>query len=67
MNFIFKRRLADSAARGQATLLRSGRFGNVVGAAVHGWEGEILGGGCQHIAVLRLLAGVARGESIIKC
>ena len=25
-------------------LLRSGQFGRVIGAAVHGWEGEILGG-----------------------
>jgi predicted dehydrogenase len=39
-----------------AGLLRSGQFGNIVGAAMHSWQGEILGGGCQHVAVLRLLA-----------
>lgn len=39
-----------------ASMLRSGSLGKVIGAAVHGWQGEILGGGCQHIAVLRLLA-----------
>jgi predicted dehydrogenase len=38
-----------------AARLRSGEWGSVVGASVHGWQGEILGGGCQHIAVLRLL------------
>ena len=36
--------------------LRAGDFGERRGAAVHGWGGEISGGGCQHIAVLRLLA-----------
>ena len=35
--------------------LRHGDFGKVRGATVHGWGGEISGGGCQHIAVLRLL------------
>ena len=35
--------------------LRRGDFGAVRGAAVHSWGGEISGGGCQHIAVLRLL------------
>ena len=39
-----------------AARLRSGEWGRVVGASVHGWQGELLGGGCQHIAVLRLLA-----------
>lgn len=38
-----------------AARLHSGEWGNVVGASVHGWQGELLGGGCQHIAVLRLL------------
>ena len=35
--------------------LRHGDFGKVRGATVHGWGGEISGGGCQHIAILRLL------------
>lgn len=38
-----------------AARLHSGEWGRVVGASVHGWQGELLGGGCQHIAVLRLL------------
>lgn len=39
-----------------AKWLGAGDFGPRRGAAVHGWGGEISGGGCQHIAVLRLLA-----------
>ncbi len=39
-----------------ASWLRRGDFGTVQGATVHAWGGEISGGGCQHIAVLRLLA-----------
>ncbi len=35
--------------------LRRGDLGAVRGASVHGWGGEISGGGCQHVAVLRLL------------
>ena len=38
-----------------ASWLRNGDYGEVQGATVHGWGGEISGGGCQHIAVLRLL------------
>ena len=38
-----------------ASWLRNGDFGEVQGATVHDWGGEISGGGCQHIAVLRLL------------
>ncbi len=38
-----------------ASWVRHGDFGDVRGASVHGWGGEISGGGCQHIAVLRLL------------
>ena len=34
--------------------LRAGEYGPLRGASVHGWGGEISGGGCQHIAVLRL-------------
>ena len=39
-----------------AAWLRAGDFGELRGASVHAWGGEISGGGCQHIAVLRLLA-----------
>jgi len=39
-----------------ARRLRTGEFGPLLGASVHGWGGEISGGGCQHISVLRLLA-----------
>ena len=34
--------------------LCAGEYGPLRGASVHGWGGEISGGGCQHIAVLRL-------------
>ena len=44
--------------------IRSGKFGEVVGASVHRWGGEISGGGCQHISVLRLLAGAEVSEVI---
>jgi predicted dehydrogenase len=36
--------------------LRAGDYGELCGASVHGWAGEISGGGCQAIAVLRLFA-----------
>ena len=38
--------------------------GDLRGASVHSWGGEISGGGCQHIAVLRLLAGAEVSEVI---
>ena len=38
-----------------AKRLRLGEFGELVGAAVHRFMGEISGGGCQTISVLRLL------------
>ena len=44
--------------------IRSGEFGEIIGASVHGWGGEIVGGGCQHISVLRLLAD-AEVEEVI--
>ncbi len=34
--------------------LGAGELGNIRGAAVHGFWGEISGGGCQHLSVLRL-------------
>ena len=37
-----------------AARLHSGEFGAIRGASVHGFGGEISGGGCQHISVLRL-------------
>jgi predicted dehydrogenase len=37
-----------------ARRIRAGEFGDLAGAAVHGFGGEISGGGCQHISVLRL-------------
>jgi predicted dehydrogenase len=44
--------------------LRSGEFGRIVGADVQRWAGEYLGGGCQHIAVLRALTGQDIAEVI---
>jgi predicted dehydrogenase len=38
-----------------ARMLHSGDLGAVRGACVHRYGGEISGGGCQHISVLRLL------------
>jgi predicted dehydrogenase len=43
---------------------RAGEYGELVGASVHAWGGEISGGGCQHISVLRLLAG-AEVEEVV--
>ena len=45
---------ARSDVQEAASWLRHGDFGEVRGAAAHAWGGEISGGGCQHIAVLRL-------------
>ncbi|MSR81509.1 MAG: Gfo/Idh/MocA family oxidoreductase [Candidatus Latescibacteria bacterium] len=39
-----------------ARRLHSGEFGELAGAAIHAFGGEISGGGCQHISVLRLFA-----------
>ena len=39
-----------------ARRLHSGEFGEVIGASLHAFAGEISGGGCQHISVLRLFA-----------
>ncbi len=36
--------------------LRSGELGELIGASVHSFGGEISGGGCQHICVLTLFA-----------
>ena len=37
-----------------ASRLHNGEFGHIRGASIHGFGGEISGGGCQHISVLRL-------------
>ena len=44
--------------------LRSGELGELLGASVHSWGGEISGGGCQHICVLTLLADALVEEVI---
>ena len=47
-----------------AARLHKGEFGNIRGASVHGFGGEISGGGCQHISVLRLFTNAEVGEVI---
>jgi len=48
-----------------ARWIRRGDFGPVMGAAVHRWGGgEISGGGCQHVSVLRLLADAEVAEVV---
>ncbi|MEE2659555.1 MAG: Gfo/Idh/MocA family oxidoreductase [Candidatus Latescibacterota bacterium] len=47
-----------------AAWLRAGEFGRPRGASVHGWGGEISGGGCQHIAVLRLFTHAEIAEIV---
>ena len=47
-----------------ASRLHNGEFGNINGASVHGFGGEISGGGCQHISVLRLFTN-AEVEEVI--
>ncbi len=37
-----------------ARRLQSGKYGKLAGAAIHGFGGEVSGGGCQHLSVLRL-------------
>jgi predicted dehydrogenase len=37
-----------------ARRLQAGEYGKLAGAAVHAFGGEISGGGCQHLSVLRL-------------
>ncbi len=55
---------ALNAVQDAARWLRDGDYGELRGASVHRWSGEISGGGCQHIAVLRLLAGAEVSEVI---
>ena len=47
-----------------AARLHTGEFGNITGASVHGFGGEISGGGCQHISVLRLFTNAEVKEVI---
>ena len=47
-----------------ARKLRSGELGKPIGAAMHGFGGEISGGGCQHISVLRLFTNAEVSEVI---
>ena len=47
-----------------AERLRAGAYGELIGASVHRWGGEISGGGCQHISVLRLLADAEVDEVV---
>ena len=47
-----------------AKWIREGRFGQLTGAAVLNWRGEISGSGCHTISVLRLLTG-AEVEEVI--
>ena len=48
-----------------ARWLHAGEFGPITGAAVHRWGGgEISGGGCQHVSVLRLLTGAEVAEVV---
>jgi len=55
---------ALSEVQEAAGWLRNGDYGELRGAGVHRWGGEISGGGCQHIAVLRLLAQAEIAEVI---
>ena len=47
-----------------AARLHNGEFGDIKGASVHGFGGEISGGGCQHISILRLFTN-AEVEEIV--
>jgi predicted dehydrogenase len=47
-----------------ALWLREGRYGDLIGACIHRYNGEISGGGCQHISILRLF-GNAEIEQVM--
>ena len=47
-----------------ASRLHAGEFGEITGASIHGFGGEISGGGCQHISVLRLFTTAEVAEII---
>jgi predicted dehydrogenase len=50
-----------------AARLQAGEFGTVVGASIHAWSAEMLGAGCQHTSVLRLLTGAEVVEVVAWC
>ena len=45
---------AMNEAQAAARRIRTGEFGALKGAGLHSWGGEISGGGCQHVSLLRL-------------
>ena len=47
-----------------ASRLHNGEFGDIQGVNVHGFGGEISGGGCQHISVLRLFTNTEVEEIV---
>ena len=47
-----------------AARIASGEFGPLRSASVHGFSGEYVGGGCQHLAVLEALSGRKVGSVI---
>jgi len=55
---------AMTSVQQAANRLQAGEFGEIIGASVHRYGGEISGGGCQHIAVLRRLTGAEVTEVI---
>ena len=56
---------AMSEVQEVAQRIHAGQYGPIIGASVHRWgSGEISGGGCQHVAVLTLLAGAEVDEVI---
>jgi len=50
--------VAMNEVQEMAARIRSGEFGAITGCSVHGVGSEYLGGGCQHIAVLRSMTGM---------
>ena len=55
---------AMSEVQQAARRIRAGEFGDLIGATVHRWGGEISGGGCQHVAVLTSLTNAKIDEVI---
>ena len=50
-----------------ARRVRVGEYGELIGASAHRWGGQISGGGCQHVSVLRLLTDAEVEEVIAWC
>ncbi|MAE61936.1 MAG: hypothetical protein CMJ49_11340 [Planctomycetaceae bacterium] len=55
---------AMSEVQEAAGRLHAGEYGAVRGAVVHGFGGEISGGGCQYVSVLRLLTNAEVSEVV---